>query len=484
MARVDRAELVGSDGGRRPVALKRMLPHVAANEDMVQAFLREARLASHLRHANVAQTYEFGQVDGVHFIAMELVTGPDLRAVLKHCAQTTGPMPVPIALNLLNQICDALDYAHNLRDETGRPLGIIHRDVSPSNIIVDPAGVVKLIDFGIAKASTAGVQTVAGVVKGKFGYMAPEYLLGRIDARADLFAIGVIAHELLTNRPLFSTTDDMETLRRLRTMPLVPPSRGNPNVPPEIDGIVLTALAREPDQRWQHATALRTALTTLTQRLGLVCSNRQVVEWIAWAFEQTGLPAAKRPADAVSVYDLELSYSHLQIEESTHAELTAGAGAAASTAIPTLRISGPPPPPSPRSIGTPARAITAQPAIPSAGPHRPGRAAPGDPPSPGEPTRVGEPTMIGEPTILGMPGELRARAASVPPIPPPEARALPPPIPAPPFAAPPKRAPSAGGPIAGAAPERSHGALRIAVLVLLTAGLAAAGVYAALLLLT
>src|SRR5689334_11943915 len=264
MARVDRAELAGIEGFHRPVALKRMLPHVASNEDMVKAFVREARLASHLRHANVAQTYELGKVDDIYFIAMELITGPTLRHILKHCAQTTGPMPVQIALNILNQICDALDYAHNLCDETGQPLGIIHRDVSPSNIILDEAGVAKLIDFGIAKASAAGMQTMSGAIKGKFGYMAPEYLLGSIDARADLFAVGVIAHELLTNRPLFSVADDMETLRRVRTMPLQPPSHKNPNVPAEIDDIVMTALSRDPDGRWQHATALRTALTTLT----------------------------------------------------------------------------------------------------------------------------------------------------------------------------------------------------------------------------
>src|SRR5262249_5700957 len=161
----------------------------------------------------------------VHFIAMELVTGPTLRDVLKHCAHATGPMPIPIALNILNQICDALDYAHNLRDEAGQPLGIVHRDVSPSNIIIDEAGVAKLIDFGVAKASAAGLQTHSGLLKGKFGYMAPEYLLGEIDARADLFAVGVIAHELLTNRPLFSVPDDIETMRRMRAMPIQPPSR-------------------------------------------------------------------------------------------------------------------------------------------------------------------------------------------------------------------------------------------------------------------
>jgi serine/threonine protein kinase len=369
MARVDRAELAGIEGFHRPVALKRMLPHIAANEDMVKAFVREARLASHLRHANVAQTYELGKVEDVYFIAMELVTGPTLRAILKHCAQTTGPMPVQIALNILNQICDALDYAHNLCDETGQPLGIIHRDVSPSNIIVDEAGVVKLIDFGIAKASGAGMQTMSGTIKGKFGYMAPEYLVGSIDARADLFAVGVIAHELLTNRPLFSVADDMETLRRVRAMPLQPPSARNPNVPGEIDDIVMTALSRDPDGRWQHATALRTALTTVTRRLGLVCTNQQVVEWLAWALEQTKPHGTKLPAEAVA-RATDPSDPSVRIEAQTRSIVPPHRGSTESSQRLTLVLASPPEPPAATPLGTPAHAIAAQPSTPGAEPHQ------------------------------------------------------------------------------------------------------------------
>jgi serine/threonine protein kinase len=296
MAQVHRA-VAANAAFQRPVALKRMLSHIAGNDEMVKSFVREARLASYLRHENVAQTYDLGRVGEIYFIVMELITGRNLREVLKHCGATTGPMPVQIALNVLNQICDALDYAHNLCDETGEPLGIIHRDVSPSNIIVSDGGVVKLIDFGIAKASGRGMQTLGGTLKGKFGYMAPEYIAGRIDARADLFAVGVIAHELLTNRPLFSGRDDIDTLTRVRDMHIDPPSRKNPLVPPEIDDIVMTALARDPDRRWQHATALRTALTTLTKRLDLVATNTQVVQWLDWAFAQTPRPQVRAGTD-------------------------------------------------------------------------------------------------------------------------------------------------------------------------------------------
>ena len=286
MASVHRAEARGIAGFARPVALKRMLPHVAANEELVRSFVREARLASHLRHANVAQTLELGKVGDIYFIAMELVPGKNLREVLSHCLRVCGPMPLPIAINIIGQIADALDYAHNLADETGTPLGIIHRDVSPSNVIVSDGGVAKLIDFGIAKASAASMQTMSRTIKGKFGYMAPEYIEGRIDARADLFALGVIAHELLANRPLFQGTDEMDTLHRVRTMKIQPPSQWRSQIPSEIDSIVMTALERDPAVRWQGAHALRTALTTEAQRLGLVAHGAQVDEWMTWAFQR------------------------------------------------------------------------------------------------------------------------------------------------------------------------------------------------------
>ncbi|MGH2897283.1 MAG: serine/threonine protein kinase, partial [Solirubrobacteraceae bacterium] len=315
-AQVHRA-VAANDAFRRPVALKRMLSHIAGSEDMVKSFVREARLASYLRHENVAQTYDLGRVGDTYFIVMELITGRNLREVLRHCGVTTGPMPVQFALNILNQVCDALDYAHHLCDDTGQPLGIIHRDVSPSNVIVSESGVVKLIDFGIAKASGGGLQTLSGALKGKFAYMAPEYIGGRIDARADLFAVGVIAHELLTNRPLFTGRDDIDTLSRVRDMPIAPPSKKNPQVPPDIDDIVMTALERDPERRWQHATALRTALTTLTKRLGLIASNTQVVQWLDWAFSQPSKRAVIGASDHDTDTDEETGDPSISIEQET-----------------------------------------------------------------------------------------------------------------------------------------------------------------------
>lgn len=281
MATVHRAETQGVAGFSKQVALKRMLPNVAADPSLLQSFIREARLASHLRHVNVAQTYDLGKVGETYFIAMELVTGRDLREILQRCAATSRHMPIAIAMNIVGQLADALDYAHELCDETGARLGIIHRDVSPANVIVSEGGIVKLIDFGIAKATnSATLATMSGTVKGKFSYMAPECLYGDVDARSDLFALGVIAHELLTSRPLLHGTSDMDTLYRIRDMPLAPPSAQNPQVPPEIDAIVMTALERDPARRWQKASALRQAISVQTRRLGEIAQNSAVIAWI------------------------------------------------------------------------------------------------------------------------------------------------------------------------------------------------------------
>jgi serine/threonine protein kinase len=285
MATVNRAEMQGLAGFRKQVALKRLHPHVAADPTMVQSFVHEARLASQLRHPNVAQTYDLGMVDGTYFIAMEYIPGPTLTQLLRQSTSAAGPLPIPIALAILGQICDALDYAHNLSDDKGKPLGIIHRDVSPSNIIVSNTGVVKLIDFGIAKAAGSD-KTQTGLIKGKFAYMAPEYIRGQLDLRADLFGLGVIAHELLTGRRLFQAKNDFDTIVRLREMPIQPPSRWTPAISRDVDDIVLTALQRDPELRWQSAAAMRTAIANATEALGGTVTNQQVLEWVGWAFEQ------------------------------------------------------------------------------------------------------------------------------------------------------------------------------------------------------
>lgn len=268
------------------VALKRLLPHKASDPETLRSFLDEARLVVHLRHRNIAETYECGEVDGTYFIAMEYVPGHTLGQLIRQCAKTIGVIPFPITVNILIQLCDALEYAHTLTDADGKPLNIIHRDISPANVILSSQGIVKLIDFGIAKASTTTVESHAGIVKGKFRYMAPEYLLGKLDSRCDIWALGTVAYELLTNKHLFAGDDDFNIASKVRFQDIEPPSTSNRDVPADFDVIVMTALQREPAMRWQSAGAMRTALSNASHELKTVVTNAQLIEWVEWTFTE------------------------------------------------------------------------------------------------------------------------------------------------------------------------------------------------------
>ena len=266
-----------------PVALKRLFPHIANVRELVGAFIDEARLAKYLRHPGIARVYEFGKLRGIYFIAFEFVPGPTLLQLQEHCRDYVGHIPTQVVLEIAYQLCDALDHAHNLRNELGLPLGIVHRDVSPANVIVSNTGQVKLIDFGLAKTKQQTVQSQAGVLKGKLNYIAPEYLDGKLDARCDLWALGVVMYEMLTGRRLFDAPEQGAILERVRSLPIPRPSQANREVPAEVDAIVLTALTRDRDKRWQRAADMRDAIgRAAAGRL----TQRQFVSWVEWVFTQ------------------------------------------------------------------------------------------------------------------------------------------------------------------------------------------------------
>ncbi len=303
MATVHRAKEIGIEGFERWVALKRLLPHLAEDESFVRAFVREAKLASLLTHPGVVQIYELGRVGHVYFISMELIDGFDVRQILRQARRVTGPPPIRVTVSILAQVCDALEYAHSRVDDEGRPLGLVHRDVSPSNVIVSHDGHVKLIDFGIAKAQTQHLQTQTGKVKGKMAYMAPEAIRGlSLDGRSDLFSLGVLAHEMLTARPLFATKNDYKTLQRVQNAIVAPPLTYNRDCPAELDAIVLRALERDRDERWDTAGELRDELYRLRKHYNLAAQPREVADWLMWAFTVEA-PASQNsgPHRAVSV---------------------------------------------------------------------------------------------------------------------------------------------------------------------------------------
>jgi eukaryotic-like serine/threonine-protein kinase len=285
MATVHRAKERGIEGFERIVALKRLLPHLAEDASFVKSFVREAKLASMLQHANIVQLYELGRVGTVYFISMEYIDGRDIRRILRQARKVSGPPNINVTLALLIQLCDALEYAHTRVDEHGEPLGLVHRDVSPSNLLVTKSGHLKVIDFGIAKAQSQQLRTQTGRVKGKLAYMAPEAISGKeLDCRSDIFSAGVIAHELLTARPLFASKNEYQTLINVQRSDILSPSAFNQAVPPELDAIVHKALSRDPEERYHHAAQMRDDLHGVRIRYNLSATNREVQTWSEWAF--------------------------------------------------------------------------------------------------------------------------------------------------------------------------------------------------------
>ena len=325
MATVHRALERGIEGFERVVALKRLLPHLAEDASFIKSFVREAKLASLLNHVNVVQIFELGRVGAEYFISMEYIDGKDIRRILRHARKVTGPPPIHITVGLLLQLCEALDYAHNKSDETGQPLMLVHRDVSPSNVLVTSAGHVKVIDFGIAKAQSNQLRTQTGRVKGKLAYMAPEALSGKdLDSRSDLFAVGVISHELLTARPLFASKNEYQTLLKVQRGDIMPPSTFNQACPPELDAIVGKALERDPDQRYGSASELREDLLALRKTYNLATGYRDIAAWVEWAFTLEAPSAgfgAQNTFDNSAVMDVKSPVRHKTPRPATQAEI-------------------------------------------------------------------------------------------------------------------------------------------------------------------
>ncbi|HZI11878.1 MAG TPA: serine/threonine-protein kinase, partial [Myxococcus sp.] len=274
MAQIYLARSQAAETAGRLLVVKRILPHLTENEDFVKMFIDEARIAARLNHANVVQIFDLGAEGDSFFIAMEYIHGEDLRRLWRHSELRGQPVPVPLICRILIEACAGLDYAHKRTDPTsGRPLGIVHRDVSPQNILVTFEGGVKVVDFGIAKAADQATITRSGVLKGKYSYMSPEQSNGqRVDCRSDIFALGVVLYELLTGSRLFKRANDIQTLSAVSECRVIPPSHVTTRVPADLDTIVLKALAKDPAERYQEAAHLQAALEGWLQVNGLPAS--------------------------------------------------------------------------------------------------------------------------------------------------------------------------------------------------------------------
>ncbi len=274
MAEVFRAESAGLEGFKKTVAIKRVLPHLAEKKQFMGMFLDEARLSAQLSHSNCVQVFDVGVGDNTFFIVMEYVDGSDLKGVISHHQKMGSAVPPEVACLICVRICEGLAYAHELRDGKGESLNIVHRDMSPPNVLITRHGEVKIVDFGLAKANSQLEKSEPGIIKGKFSYLSPEAALGQpIDRRTDIFAVGIILWELLAGRRLFMGETDLETVRQVQAARYTTLVDLGLSVPPELERVLARALARDPLQRYQAARDLGRDLNNVLFQFGRAVSS-------------------------------------------------------------------------------------------------------------------------------------------------------------------------------------------------------------------
>ena len=313
MAEVFRGIMRGAHGFERAVAIKRILPQLADDDAFVAMFVDEAKISVQLQHPNIVQILDLGRADdGQYYIAMEHVSGRDLRAVLDRLAAAGQRIPLQVALHVAQRVCEALHHAHFAEGSTGRPLGIVHRDVSPQNVLLSYEGEVKVTDFGLAKAAGRATQTQQGIVKGKLAYMSPEQLRGEaIDHRSDVYAVGILLWELATGQRLFMGANDRETIEKVHAGRVQIPSSIDPELPEALDSLVMAALSRERDHRFQTAEQLHDALSELIYSEGAMVSTAAMGEWLRETFdvqlEAPGRASSIPPEMPIAAHTAEIS---------------------------------------------------------------------------------------------------------------------------------------------------------------------------------
>ncbi len=285
MAEIFLSKLLGADGFERNVVIKRMLSNLSSLPDFVEMFRDEARLAARLSHPNIIQIHELGFIDGCYYICMEYLAGEDFSTTLRQAGKKRQYTPMPITLRVLVDAARGLHFAHDFTNEEGQPLHIVHRDISPSNLYVTYQGQVKVLDFGIAKAASRLVQTRTGVVKGKYIYMAPEQAQGKeVDRRSDVFSLGVSLYESLTNVRPFARENDLAVLNALLQGDFMPPASLRRDIPPELEAVVLKAMALRPEDRYATAADFADALEHSLKGKVPLASHKQLSEYLRAQF--------------------------------------------------------------------------------------------------------------------------------------------------------------------------------------------------------
>ncbi len=307
MAEVFRAKRSGVEGFEKVVAVKRILPHLSDNKEFVDMFVDEAKMVAGLAHPNIVQIFDLGRLDDSYFIAMEYVHGRDLRTIQKRARERDQRIPLDLGALVVSKVCAALEYAHRKKDDRGRPMLLVHRDVSPQNILITYEGDVKLTDFGIAKAASKASITGRGSLRGKLLYMSPEQASGEpTDRRADLFALGIVFYELMTGQRPFGAGSERSLLDSVRECRVTPPRAVNPRIPERIEAVVMKALERDPDHRYQDAGEMSRDLDrVLYERQVGAPELARLMEVLFDLHEREEQPTDEQPAAAAGDIDLE-----------------------------------------------------------------------------------------------------------------------------------------------------------------------------------
>jgi tetratricopeptide (TPR) repeat protein len=286
MAHLYRAKIIGVQGFEKFVAIKQILPHLAEEEELVNSFIHEAKLAALLNHQNIVQIYDFGHLDGVYFITMEYLFGKDLRLVFNKLRESGQRIPIEHVLFIASRVFAGLDYAHFLKDFQGKPLEIIHRDISPQNIIITYEGDVKIVDFGIAKAANQSAMTQVGMIKGKVAYMSPEQAAGRpIDHRSDIFSGGILLYEMITGNRMFKGEDTLQILAKVQEADFIPLRSVRSDLPEKLYAILDRALAKDPDNRYSSAGEMQADLEECLFLLSMRPAARGLAEFMKELFK-------------------------------------------------------------------------------------------------------------------------------------------------------------------------------------------------------
>jgi len=323
MAEVFRAESEGLQGFKKQVAIKRVLPHLSEKKKFISMFLDEARLSAHLTHSNCVQVFDIGVGDNAYFIVMEFVDGANLKSITESLRKQGKEFPVSYAAFIALEICKGLSYAHELRDPSGTDLHIVHRDMSPPNVLITKYGEIKIVDFGLAKANSQLEKSEPGIIKGKFSYLSPEAAMGQdVDARTDIFAVGIILWELLTGQRLFMGDTDFQTVKKVQQAQVPSASSINPQVPPELDRILSKSLTRDPDARYRTARDLGQDLSKFMFKLGTPVSAFDIAQIVQSVMKDRGKVKAKPQASIIEslIEEALLEFTSLTDEEKAEAQ--------------------------------------------------------------------------------------------------------------------------------------------------------------------